>query len=66
MLGKRGLFQLGHRREPIDLANAWREAIVSNDAAEIGRFMADDWVIVSETGISPRREFPSRSLRRAT
>ncbi|HEX2285739.1 MAG TPA: nuclear transport factor 2 family protein [Mycobacterium sp.] len=32
-------------------------AIVSNDAARIAEFMADDWVMVSETGVSARQDF---------
>lgn len=35
----------------------WAAAIVSNDAEQIARFMADDWVIVSESGISSRAQF---------
>jgi uncharacterized protein (TIGR02246 family) len=35
----------------------WATAIVSNDAERIARFMADDWVIVSESGISGRGQF---------
>jgi uncharacterized protein (TIGR02246 family) len=35
----------------------WAAAIVSNDAEQIARFMADDWVIVSASGISSRAQF---------
>lgn len=35
----------------------WAAAIVSNDAARIASFMADDWAIVSESGISTKEEF---------
>ena len=35
----------------------WAKALVSNDAERIGEFMADDWVIVSESGISSREQF---------
>lgn len=35
----------------------WAAAIVANDAERIARFMADDWVIVSESGISGRAQF---------
>lgn len=36
----------------------WDEAMVSNDADEIGRFMSEDWVIVgSEGGITSKKEF---------
>jgi ketosteroid isomerase-like protein len=37
----------------------WAEAMVANDAGRIGSFMADEWVIVSERGISTKREFLS-------
>ena len=33
--------------------------MVSNDAARIGSFMADDWVIVSERGIATKKHFLS-------
>lgn len=36
---------------------AWEKAIISNDANAIGRFMTDDWVIVSATGITKKEEF---------
>lgn len=36
---------------------AWDQAIVSNDAETIGRFMADDWVIVSDRGITKKADF---------
>ena len=38
------------RRELIDVAHAWDRAMVTNDAAAIGAFMADDWVIVGSDG----------------
>lgn len=37
----------------------WSEAIVSNDAERIGGFMADDWVIVSDSGITSKEQFLS-------
>ncbi|NMD60004.1 UNVERIFIED_ORG: uncharacterized protein (TIGR02246 family) [Nocardia globerula] len=37
----------------------WSTAIVSNDAERIGRFMADDWVIVSYSGITSKEQFLS-------
>lgn len=43
----------------IALAEEWALAIVANDADRIATFMTEDWVIVSETGISPRKEFLS-------
>jgi len=36
---------------------AWEQAMVSNEADAIGRFMADDWVIVSETGVTKKEDF---------
>jgi uncharacterized protein (TIGR02246 family) len=38
-------------------AHDWAAAMVSNDPARIADFMADDWVIVSESGISTREQF---------
>ena len=34
-------------------AAAWAEAIVANDRDRMASFVTDDWVIVSESGISP-------------
>ena len=45
------------RKEVEDRSAAWEQAIVANDAEAIGEFMAADWVIVSETGITKRAEF---------
>jgi ketosteroid isomerase-like protein len=36
---------------------AWEQAMVSNDADAIGRFMADDWVIISEHGVMAKEKF---------
>ncbi|MGW5067565.1 nuclear transport factor 2 family protein [Streptomyces cyaneofuscatus] len=35
----------------------WAAAIVANDAERIAAFMADEWVIVSESGITDRDTF---------
>jgi ketosteroid isomerase-like protein len=43
----------------IALAEDWADAIVSNDAGRIGSFMADEWVIVSGSGVSAREQFLS-------
>ena len=43
--------------ELLALAAAWAEAIVTNDASRIAAFVTDDWVLVSESGVSPGREF---------
>lgn len=37
--------------------DAWADAIVANDAERIAAFMADEWVIVSESGITDRDTF---------
>ena len=36
--------------ELIALAHAWDRAMVGNDADAIGRYMADDWIIVGSDG----------------
>ncbi len=46
-------------RELIEFGSKWAEAMVANDAASIGSFMADEWVIVSERGISTKQQFLS-------
>jgi ketosteroid isomerase-like protein len=45
--------------ELVDLSKDWAAAIVANDAARIAGFMADEWVIVSESGIDPKERFLS-------
>ncbi|MFH0518269.1 nuclear transport factor 2 family protein [Streptomyces sp. M41] len=40
-----------------DTAHDWAAAMVSDDPARIAEFMADEWVIVSETGITTRAQF---------
>lgn len=47
------------QQELLDLAREWGKAIVSNDAEAIGRYMADDWVIVGPNGTTDRRAFLS-------
>lgn len=52
----------GPRREADEarlaaVADEWAAAIVSNDTARIGAFMAGDWVIVSESGLTTRERF---------
>jgi ketosteroid isomerase-like protein len=56
--------ELGHdadRRaaaEVTRVAHEWDRAMVGNDATEIGRYMADDWVIVGPDGrVSDRASF---------
>ena len=43
--------------EILAVADEWMSAIVANDAERIATFMTDDWVIVSDTGVSPRERF---------
>ena len=38
--------------ELIRVANDWDRAMITNNAAAIGRFMADDWIIVGADGKS--------------
>jgi ketosteroid isomerase-like protein len=47
----------GSGDELAQLAAAWERAMISNDVDAIGRFMADDWVIVSETGTTTKADF---------
>ena len=44
-------------KELLELSSGWAEAMVSNDTERIGSFMADDWVIVSDRGISEKERF---------
>ncbi|MGI5430444.1 nuclear transport factor 2 family protein [Streptomyces sp. CA-179760] len=46
-------------REFSGLVQDWAAAIVANDPGRIAGFMADDWVIVSESGIDPKEKFLS-------
>ena len=46
-------------KEILDISGAWSKAIVANDADVIGEFMADDWIMVSERGISSKDHFLS-------
>ena len=40
-------------------ATEWADAMAANDADRIASFMADEWVIVSERGVSAREELLS-------
>ncbi len=44
-------------QELMRIGAEWAEARVSNDAERIGSFMADEWVIVSERGVSTKEHF---------
>lgn len=46
-------------REIYDFSQAWSRAIAANDAELIGRFMADDWIMVSGRGVDTRERFLS-------
>jgi uncharacterized protein (TIGR02246 family) len=45
------------RAELVAIEDDWARAIVSNDADRIAGFMADDWVIVSDSGTTSRERF---------
>ncbi|CAN5671418.1 hypothetical protein BH24ACI3_BH24ACI3_14590 [soil metagenome] len=45
------------KQEILCLGDSWAKAMVANDADLIGSFMADEWVMVSERGISTREHF---------
>ncbi|WP_328365443.1 nuclear transport factor 2 family protein [Streptomyces sp. NBC_00445] len=43
----------------IRIAEDWAVAIVANNADRIAGFVADEWVIVSESGVASKEEFLS-------
>ncbi len=43
--------------ELIAVSKLWDEAMVSNNAIEISKFMADDWMIVGSDGITSKESF---------
>lgn len=45
--------------EIYDFTERWAKAIVTNDAEAIGRFMSDDWIMVSNMGICDKPKFLS-------
>lgn len=45
------------KEELLKLGAEWAAAMISNDADRIGSFMANEWVIVSERGISDKSHF---------
>lgn len=47
------------RNELLATEDEWAAAIVANDAGRISAFMADEWVIVSDSGVSPKERFLS-------
>lgn len=44
-------------QELLDFSKQWDEAMIGNDADEIAKFIADDWVIVASDGITARSSF---------
>lgn len=42
--------QLTASDELVEVAHAWDRAMIANDAEAIGRFMAEDWVIIGSDG----------------
>ena len=49
----------GVERKIYELSESWSKAIVGNDANSIGSFMADEWIMVSERGVSTKEHFLS-------
>ncbi len=45
------------QQELLKVGDEWAQAMVANDAERIGSFMADEWVIVSDRGISEKEQF---------
>ena len=45
--------------EIYDISERWAAAIVANDSDAIGSFMSDDWIMVSERGVSTKEHFLS-------
>ncbi|MGW0611650.1 nuclear transport factor 2 family protein [Streptomyces sp. NPDC002788] len=43
----------------VAVAEEWAAAIVSDDPGRIAGFMADEWVLVSASGIDPKERFLS-------
>lgn len=43
----------------IGLVRDWADAIVANDPVRIAGFMADEWVIVSQSGMTSKEQFLS-------
>ncbi|MBC7873030.1 MAG: nuclear transport factor 2 family protein [Ferruginibacter sp.] len=45
------------KQELVTVTRLWDEAMVKNDPAEIGGFMADEWVIIGSDGITSKSGF---------
>jgi ketosteroid isomerase-like protein len=44
-------------QELLNISKLWDEAMVSNNANEIAKFMSDDWVIVGSDGSRSKSDF---------
>jgi ketosteroid isomerase-like protein len=44
------------KTEILAVSAAWDAALVANDAGAVASFMADEWVFVSPSGITPKAE----------
>lgn len=45
------------KQELLEFSKRWDEAMVSNDADEIAKFMSDDWKIIGSDGITSKSSF---------
>jgi ketosteroid isomerase-like protein len=45
------------RAELVRVESEWATAIVDNDAQRVGAYMTEDWVMVSEWGVTTREQF---------
>jgi ketosteroid isomerase-like protein len=54
-----GMEAMSEEQEILKMSSAWAEAMLANDADAIGSFMADEWVMVSERGLSTKEHFLS-------
>lgn len=52
----RTLNAVGTETELLVMSAAWDAALVDNDAGAVEPFMADEWVFVSPSGITPKAE----------
>lgn len=48
---------MNEEQKLIQFGIQWDDAIVSNNASGIGKFMSDDWVCIGSNGITPRASF---------
>ena len=45
------------RKEIEQVSADWEAAMIANDAEAMGRFMAEEWVIVGDTGTTTKEQF---------